>query len=390
MPPPYPSLPRARLPQAGWYEDSRTQIQFVYWVPNVSGGLVTSKVPMQTEWSHDSAVRYARIAEANGFAAALVQARWYASYGANQQHEAFAISSHILANTSTINVITGCHPGLWHPGVTAKMQTSLDIISGGRSSINIASGWFKDEFTKFGEPWLEHGERYRRSEEFIRILKGLWAEDLFSFYGDFYKISEVSLMPKPSHSPLVFQGGNSQAARTMAGSVSDVLLLNGNSNDGFASIMNDSLKAARSSGRDERALRFGANGFCIVRDTEEEAVATFRRIIADADVEAVKEFGEAVKHAGQSTPDAEGMWVDSGFEDLVQYNDGFKTDLIGTPEQVADRIIELKELGINMVLCGFLHYEWELEHFGKVVIPLVRERERALRKGRRTFAVGSH
>jgi hypothetical protein len=76
------------------------------------------------------------------------------------------------------------------------------------------------------------------------------------------------------------------------------------------------------------------------------------------------------------------MWANSSFEDLVQYNDGFKTGLIGTAEQVADRIMELKQLGLNVMLCGFLHYDWELENFGKKVIPLVREREAALKRAK--------
>lgn len=73
------------------------------------------------------------------------------------------------------------------------------------------------------------------------------------------------------------------------------------------------------------------------------------------------------------------MWANSSLEDLVQYNDGFKTGLIGTPEQVADRIIELKKIGVDLVLVGFLHYETDLEAFGEDVIPLVREKEQALR-----------
>ncbi|KOY83863.1 alkanesulfonate monooxygenase, partial [Lysinibacillus macroides] len=59
----------------------------------------------------------------------------------------------------------------------------------------------------------------------------------------------------------------------------------------------------------------------------------------------------------------------------IQYNDGFKTRLIGTAEQVADRIIELKKIGINIVLTGFLHYEEDLKAFGEKVIPLVKEKE---------------
>ena len=65
-----------------------------------------------------------------------------------------------------------------------------------------------------------------------------------------------------------------------------------------------------------------------------------------------------------------------GFEDLVQYNDGFRTNLIGTPQQIAQRIVELKSVGVDLVLAGFLHFIEEVEYFGKRVLPLVRELER--------------
>jgi FMNH2-dependent dimethyl sulfone monooxygenase len=387
--PTYPPLPTTNLPNAEWYEKSADEIQFSYWVPNISGGLVVTTLPMQTEWDHESNVRYARIAEQNGFTTALAQTRWFASYGADHQHEAFVIASHILSHTEKIHIITACHPGLWHPGVVAKLQATLDVVSSGRTCINIVSGWFKGEFTGYGEPWLEHGERYRRSEEFIRIMKGMWAEEEFTLYGDFYTIDGAPMLPKPVHNIPVFQGGNSVDARRMAGRVSDVLFMNGNTNEGFTKIMDGARAEAASVGRDPSELRFGSNGFAIVRDTEEEAVEVLRDIIVNADVEAVKGFGEAVKQAGQSTSEGEGMWANSSFEDLVQYNDGFKTGLIGTPDQVADRIMELKDLGVNLILCGFLHYDWELENFGKTVIPLVREREAARKKGRKQGAVTS-
>ncbi len=219
-------------------------------------------------------------------------------------------------------------------------------------------GWSKEEFTRLGEPWLEHGERYRRSEEFIRVLRGLWSEEEFSSAGSFYWIDRARLRPKPVHQPMVFQGGN---ARAMAGRVSDVLLMNGDTNAGFSRIIHDTRRAARLAGRSEDELRFGANAFCIVRQSENEAIKTLHEIVHRANRDAVSEFANAVRQAGQSTVDHEGMWTDSVFEDLVQYNDGFKTDLIGAASQVADRIIELRELGVNIILCGFLHYEWELQ-----------------------------
>ena len=98
-------------------------------------------------------------------------------------------------------------------------------------------------------------------------------------------------------------------------------------------------------------------------------------IIAQADVEAVHGFGEAVKNAGASTRERQGMWANSNFSDLVQYNDGFKTGLIGTAEQVTDRIRQYYEVGLDLILCGFLHYTDDLPAFGRTVIPLVRNLE---------------
>ncbi|GAA4340129.1 hypothetical protein GCM10023086_75490 [Streptomyces venetus] len=97
--------------------------------------------------------------------------------------------------------------------------------------------------------------------------------------------------------------------------------------------INDVRVAAGRAGR--TAPRFGLNGFLIARDTEAEARHTLREIVVKADSDAPEGFGAALKQAGRSTADGKGMWQDSTFEDLVQYNDGFGTGLIGTPEQIA-------------------------------------------------------
>ncbi|CAI2426547.1 dimethyl sulfone monooxygenase SfnG [Serratia ficaria] len=83
-----------------------------------------------------------------------------------------------------------------------------------------------------------------------------------------------------------------------------------------------------------------------------------------------------MKNAGAASPEGEGNWAKSSFEDLVQYNDGFKTNLIGTPQQIAERIIALKDAGVDLMLLAFLHFQEEVEFFGREVIPLVRELER--------------
>ncbi|MCP6758818.1 MAG: dimethyl sulfone monooxygenase SfnG [Fischerella sp. CENA71] len=350
-------------------------IKFAYWVPNVSGGLVVSKIPQRTDWTFDYNAQLAQTAEQVGFDYALAQARFIASYGAEYQLEALSTVAALAPVTERLKLIAAVHPGLWHPGVVAKMGATIDFISNGRFCLNVVSGWFKDEFTIYGEPWLDHDERYRRSEEFIRVLKGMWTEDDFHFKGDFYRINGGWVKPRPVNQnphPEIFQGGNSKAARRMASRVSDWYFMNGNTIDGVRQQIQEVSALAHQQGR---KVKFGLNAFILVRETEAEAHALLREIIAQADKEAVEGFGAAVKHAGASTRERQGMWANSNFEDLVQYNDGFRTGLIGTAEQVADRIRQYYEVGVDLILGGFLHYSDDLSAFGRTVIPLVQEIE---------------
>ena len=357
-------------------------LKFAYWVPNVSGGLVTSDIEQRTDWGYDYNRELAVLAENNGFEYALSQVRYMASYGAAYQHESTSFSLALLLATQRLKVIAAVHPGLWHPAVLAKLVSTADHLSGGRAAVNVVSGWFKGEFTALGEPWLEHDERYRRSEEFIRVLRKSWTEDHAEFAGDFYRLRGYDLKPKPveltgrTH-PEIFQGGNSTAARAMAGRVSDWYFSNGKDFDGVTEQIDEVNASARQHGR---TVRFGLNGFLIARDTEKEATDTLREIVAKANKEAVHGFRDAVAQAGRSTSDSKGMWADSSFEDLVQYNDGFRTRLIGSPEQIAHRIIEYKKRGVNLLLLGFLHYLEEVEYFGRNVLPIVRELEAELDK----------
>ncbi len=312
--------------------------------------------------------------------------RYAASYGADQQHESTSFSLGLLLATERLKVIAAVHPGLWHPGVLAKWIITADHMSHGRAAVNVVSGWLKDEFVGFGEPWLEHGERYRRTEEFIRVLRGLWTEKEFTHLGDFYRIHDFTLKPPPvdvpgrAH-PEIFMGGNSTDAREMGGRVTDWYFSNGKDFAGFEEQRTDVLASARAAGRGER-VRFGLNGFVIARDTEQEAQDVLEEIIAKANPDAVEGFRQAVKQAGASTGDGKGMWSDSTFRDLVQYNDGFRTGLIGTPEQIARRMVEYRKRGVDLLLLGFLHYLEDIEQFGTQVLPIVRELEReAIERG---------
>jgi FMNH2-dependent dimethyl sulfone monooxygenase len=93
-----------------------------------------------------------------------------------------------------------------------------------------------------------------------------------------------------------------------------------------------------------------SSGFVIIRDTKEEAYAVLDEIVNGANTDALAKFANAVKEAGQSSKEGQGMWATAGVKDLVQYNEGFRTGLIGTAEEVARRIIQLKSFGADLIL----------------------------------------
>ncbi|KAK4686737.1 dimethylsulfone monooxygenase, partial [Tremellales sp. Uapishka_1] len=359
-------------------------LQFAYWVPNVSGGLVVSKIPQRTDHSLEYNVKLAQIAEDHGFNFALTQIRFLASYGADEQHESVSFSHAILAQTKRLQVIAAVLPGPWNPTLAAKVLAGIHLYTGGRIAVNVVSGWFKQEFISIGEPWLEHEERYRRSSEFIQVLRGIWSQSPFNFAGEYYKYVDYNLSPKPiaikaaesedlsPAYPTIFMGGNSVSARTMASTYCDWFFMNGNTDQVISDYILDVRKQSHALGR---VVKTAVNGFVILRDTEEEAVAQLNAIINGADLEAVAKFNEAVKEAGQSAKGGQGMWATASLKDNVQFNEGFRTGLIGTAEIIARRIIHLKSLGVDLVLTAYLHFQEEIVEFAEKVMPLVRKYE---------------
>jgi FMNH2-dependent dimethyl sulfone monooxygenase len=350
-------------------------IEFGYWAPNLGTSFVATTIVNRTRADFQGNKDYAQQAEKAGFKYALFATRFVSSLEGNEgTYDSLTIAAGVAAVTDTLVPVVAVATGLAHPAIVAKQMITLDEISQGRAAINIVSGWLKDEYTSLGQNWLEHDERYKRSKEFIDILRLLWSSQTsVSYNGHFYRLNQVDFRPKPLTSAgiPIFQGGNSTAARQMAAQTCDFYFLNGASVDSLQQHIQDVSAQADTFGR---KLKFAVNAFVIVRETEEEAIAVLKDIIANADVEVVERFQKNVRQAGKSTQDGKGMWAESKFEDLIQFNDGFKTGLIGTKEQVAERILALKTVGIDMVLAGFLHYEEELAAFGEV-INRVRELE---------------
>jgi hypothetical protein len=115
---------------------------------------------------------------------------------------AWLLASAIGSRLERIRALVAVHPGLWDPVMVGKLAASLDRMCKGRMALNIVNGWFDEEFRMFGGTVLQGEERYRRTIEFIDILRGLWANEKFSFDGQFYKLDNGQLLLKPATSSL--------------------------------------------------------------------------------------------------------------------------------------------------------------------------------------------
>lgn len=146
-------------------------LHFAFWVPNVSRGLVNSMVPQRTSHDLDYNVKLAQIAEEKGFTFALTQIRFMSAHDGDEQyevgawsvakltHQSVSYSHALLAQTKKLNVIAAILPGPWHPALTAKTFASIDHYTGGRVSINVVSGWYKQEQAAMGVEWPEVSSR---------------------------------------------------------------------------------------------------------------------------------------------------------------------------------------------------------------------------------------
>lgn len=335
-------------------------IQFALWGSNIAGGFLRSAIDQTADSSYAFNLAYTHLADRLGYDAMLFPTRYIGGLGGTEaaggQLDSLAIIGALAGATEQIHLISAVLPSFVHPVTLAKVGATLDQISGGRWHVNLVSGWFKKENEVFGIDWLDHSERYKRSEEYLEVLKGLWQEGEFNFHGKYYSIEKGRMSPLPVQKPYpaIFQGGNSEDAQEMAGRYSDWYFMNGGTREELEPQM-DRIReiAARHNWR----VRFAVNAFVIARETEEEAQQEFQAIIDHADPETIEKFRANVK-------EAKGMWSRAtSISDYIAISEGFRTGLIGSYEQVAKKIQELKSIGIEMVLIAFRYPLSEAELF---------------------------
>jgi FMNH2-dependent dimethyl sulfone monooxygenase len=255
-------------------------------------------------------------------------------------------------------------PTFHEPAIFAKQAANIDRISGGRLALNVVSSWWKDEARRYGINFEEHDDRYARTDEWLRIVNGVWNEPRFSHAGAHYKVQETILEPKPLRSPrpTIYAGGESPAAKELISRTCDAYVMHGDPPDRVAPKIAD--MTARRGRIGLGPMQYGVAAYVIVRDSEDEAREELARITnVQPGTPGYQNYQDWISHTA--------LDQQVSLEDYSVSNRGLRAGLVGTPEKVAARIRELEAVGVDLLLLQFSPQIEEMERFSETVMPLV-------------------
>lgn len=340
-------------------------IDIGYWTPVYGGFLrnIRDEEGMTATWE---AIReFSTTADRLGFHTTLVPELYLNDRkGIDQPSlEAWALSSAILAVTDRLRVMTAVRPGFHLPAVLAKTVTTLDSIAPGRVALNVVAAWWEEEARQFGGRFTTHDARYAQAEEFVDLLRALWDRSPVSFAGDYFEVEGTIVEPKPSSTPVVFAGGESDAGKDAISRFADAYVMHGGTLDEVrANVADINARTERAHGRPMREI--GMPAYVIVRDTEAEAQRELERITTvDPSSPGYASFEEFQRNSKLS--------LELTRREYSVGTRGLRPQLVGTAEQVAERIRAYGDAGITLLLIQASPLREELERIAEQVFPLV-------------------
>jgi alkanesulfonate monooxygenase SsuD/methylene tetrahydromethanopterin reductase-like flavin-dependent oxidoreductase (luciferase family) len=341
---------------------------------NLSHGCAISKIDgvLKAEWP--STLELARMSDEMEFEALVPVGRWKGFGGETNFNgagfESFTWAAGIGSATKKAGIFATSHVPTIHPVMAAKQSTTIDHITGGRFNLNIVTGWYQPEIEMFGEPMLEHDERYERAAEWLEIIKLLWTrEDEFDFDGRYYHIKKGWLQPKPIQKPypVVMNAGGSPKGRNFAARHCDVSFIAVTSHDPAEIAMQ--VEAGRRLAREEygRDIQIWTNAYIVQRDTEDEAKKFFDYYVNEqGDWDAVENLTNFLGINSQTFP------PDVLRQLKMHFIGGWAgVPLIGTKEQVVDGLIMLAKAGFDGVILSWARYVEEMREFQRETYPLI-------------------
>lgn len=344
-------------------------MRYGYWLPVFGGWLRNVEDEgMEASWPYVS--RLARRSEEIGFDLTLIaELNLNDIKGARAPSlDAWSTAAALAAVTSRLELMVAVRPTFHLPALLAKQAANIDHISGGRVSLNVVSSWWADEARQYGVSFEQHDDRYARTREWLAVLDGVWSGDDFSFNGKYYRVENTILQPKPVSQPrrvgarprpVIYAGGESEAAKNLIAETCDAYVMHGDPPERVGEKIAD-LRARREQ-FGKPPLQFGVSGYVIVRETEREAQEELRRITD------VRQSAAGYENFQQWLAGTQ-LEQRLSLEDYSVSNRGLRSGLVGTPEQVAERIAEFEAAGVDLLLLQFSPQLEEMERFAESVI----------------------
>jgi len=347
-------------------------MRYGYWLP-VFGGWLRNVEHENMEASWDYSRRLAQRSEEIGFDLTLIaELSLNDIKGAGAPTlDAWSTAAALAAVTKRLELMVAVRPTFHNPALLAKQSVNIDRIAGSnRLSLNVVSSWWADEAKKCGLHFETHDDRYARTSEWLDVVDGIWKRDHFSFSGKYYRVEDSVMQPKPitQPRPVIYAGGESEAAKELIAAKCDAYVMHGDPPQRIRE------KIADMSARRERMglprMTFGVAGFFIVRDTEGEAKKELARITD------VKQSAAGYDNYQQWLA---GTNLDRkvSLEDYSVTNRGLASGLVGTPEQVQERVREFEDAGADLLLLQCSPQFEEMEHFAATVIRRPEQQERS-------------
>lgn len=335
-------------------------MRYGYWMP-VFGGWLRNVADEGMETSWDYVRRLAVRAEQIGYDLTLI-----AELNLNDIKgtdapalDAWSTAAAIAAVTERQELMVAVRPNFHQPALFAKAAANIDRISNGRLSLNVVSSWWADEARQYGLQFDQHDDRYARTSEWLRVVKGLWTEERFSFEGRFYRTEDAICSPKPARAPILYAGGESEAAKTMISHQCDAYVMHGDPVSAIAPKIAD-MKARRAEAGGA-PMTFGMAAYAIVRDSEAEAQRELQRILE------VKDLPAGYANFDQWLSGTQ-LERELRIQEYSVSNRGLRPNLIGTPEQIRERIEEYEAAGLDLLLLQMSPQMEEMERFAAQVI----------------------
>jgi alkanesulfonate monooxygenase len=354
--------------------DSRTDLSLGNAVGAAGSRATADSTGDGTERAPDIAYigQIARSAEQLGFTGALTPTSSWCE-------DAWIMTAGLTQVTDRFKFLVAFRPGLMSPTLAAHMAATYQRISGGRLLLNVVTGGDDVEQQRFGDH-LGKEARYERAGEFLHIVRELWRGDPVTFTGQHYDVRGGQIIPARVW-PEIYLGGSSAPALDVAARYADVYLTWGEPPLAVAEKLDAVRARAKQAGRE---VRFGIRLHVITRDTADEAWAQAQRLL-DGLAPAAIERAQAIQRASQSEGQRRMAALHGGRTDALEVSPnlwagvglvrgGAGTALVGSHEEVAERIAEYYALGVDeFILSGYPHLE-EAYQVGEGLLPVLRRR----------------